>query len=388
MSTETSMTDEVKTVAEKISSWAQILMTELCSIKSHTKENLQNMKACTDLLYTFVMNWDNLTSITSVNTAISTSAVATSPSSQESVNCTNSFTLKQLIAAMSVNWHSKQCLLDSLRFEEKRVEFRPWLQQIVAKLNVNMSNNNASVQFWYLHSWLEGLALSQVTPWIVACIKPNKVLNHMIIEELINQLQHTYNDSELKKKATHTLKTLKQMRKPFAKHLTTFKQMLLKAKGLKWDDAVKKTFLSNSLDMTLTWALVVTSISVSYDEYIILLQQVSHNLDSIQKAVTQECHMTTIIIMQQSHTDNMNWELIEHIIVTVTETEERHKAQWVSEKKVAKCHTKWLCMHCKDNGHFIKNCKLLPAVWSCIINVAAAETVKKTTEEEKNSKKE
>ncbi len=164
MSAETSMTDKVKTVAEKISSWVQILITELHSMKSHTKENMQNMKACINLLYIFVMNWDNFTLTTSVDTVISTSAVATSSSSQESVNCTSSFTLKQLIAAMSVNWHSKQRLSDSLRFEEKRVKFRSWLQQIVAKLNVNMSDNNVSVQFWYLHSWLKGLALSQVTP--------------------------------------------------------------------------------------------------------------------------------------------------------------------------------------------------------------------------------
>jgi len=78
MSAETSMTDEMKTVAEKISSWTQILMTKLHSIKSHTEENMQNMKACTDLLYTFVTDWDNLTSATSVNTAILTSAVTTS----------------------------------------------------------------------------------------------------------------------------------------------------------------------------------------------------------------------------------------------------------------------------------------------------------------------
>jgi len=45
-------------------------------------------------------------------------------------------------------------------------------------------------------------------------------------------------------------------------------------------------------------------------------------------------------------------------------------------------------MHCRNNDHFIKNCKFLSAVQSCIINVAAAETVKKTTEEEKNSEKE
>jgi len=55
----------------------------------------------------------------------------------------------------------------------------------------------------------------------------------MIIEKLINQLQHTYNDSELKKKVTHTLKALKQIEKSFAKHLTTFEQTLLKAKDLK-----------------------------------------------------------------------------------------------------------------------------------------------------------
>jgi len=67
----------------------------------------------------------------------------------------------------------------------------------------------------------------------VAHIKSNDILDHTTIEELINQLQHMYNDSELKKRVTHTLKALKQKEKPFAKHLTTFEQTLLKAEGLK-----------------------------------------------------------------------------------------------------------------------------------------------------------
>jgi len=45
----------------------------------------------------------------------------------------------------------------------------------------------------------------------------------MIIEKLINQLQHMYNDSELKERATYILKALKQKEKSFAKHLTIFK---------------------------------------------------------------------------------------------------------------------------------------------------------------------
>jgi len=55
----------------------------------------------------------------------------------------------------------------------------------------------------------------------------------MIIEKLINQLQHVYNDSELRERATCILKALKQKEKPFARHLTTFEQTLLKAEGLK-----------------------------------------------------------------------------------------------------------------------------------------------------------
>ncbi len=67
----------------------------------------------------------------------------------------------------------------------------------------------------------------------MAYIKLNEVLNHTIIEKLINQLQHVYNDSESKKKATCTLRALKQKKKPFIRHLTIFKQTLLKAEGLK-----------------------------------------------------------------------------------------------------------------------------------------------------------
>ncbi len=114
----------------------------------------------------------------------------------------------------------------------------------------------------------------------------------------------------------------------------------------------------------LMWALIATSISVLYNEYIILLQQVSYNLKSIQKAVTQECHMMITIITQQFYTDFMNWESTEHVSITATKTEKKCKAQWVSEKKVTECHTKQLCMQCEESEHFVKECKLLSTVQS------------------------
>jgi len=67
----------------------------------------------------------------------------------------------------------------------------------------------------------------------VTHIESNEALNHTIIEELINQLQHVYNDSKLREKATHILKALKQKEKSFTKHLITFKCTLLKVKDLK-----------------------------------------------------------------------------------------------------------------------------------------------------------
>jgi len=67
----------------------------------------------------------------------------------------------------------------------------------------------------------------------VVCIKSNEASNHTIIEELINQLQNVYNNSESRERATCILKALKQKEKSFVRHLTTFEQTLLKAKGLK-----------------------------------------------------------------------------------------------------------------------------------------------------------
>jgi hypothetical protein len=166
-----------------------------------------------------------LTSATSVDTAISTSAVATSPFlKNQSIVWTvspKSSSLQQWV------WISTQNDVFLIHSDlKKRVKFRPWLQQIVAKLNVNMSDNNVSVQFWYLHSWLEEVGFKS-GHLNLACIKSNKVLNHTIIRSWSISFSMWFRI----KRATCTLKALKQKEKPFTRHLTTFEQTLLKAKA-------------------------------------------------------------------------------------------------------------------------------------------------------------
>jgi hypothetical protein len=104
-------------------------------------------------------------------------------------------------------------------------------------------------------------------------------------------------------------------------------------------------------------ALIVISISVLYDEYIILLQWVSHNLNSIQRLllkVLYDNYYHHNSLTQTTWTENSLSTSLSQL-----QKLKRDRAQWVSEKKVTKCHMKWLCMHCRDNDHFIKNCKLL-----------------------------
>jgi hypothetical protein len=114
------MTDEVKIVAEKILSWVQILITELHSMKSHMKRTCRTWRLV-QIFFTSLW-WIETTHINYI-----------SRYSYFNISCCNiiffsrisqlykCLTLKQLIAAMSVNQHSKWCLSDSLRFEEKRV---------------------------------------------------------------------------------------------------------------------------------------------------------------------------------------------------------------------------------------------------------------------------
>jgi hypothetical protein len=133
--------------AEEMPPWAQLLMQEMHNIRNRT-----------DHLYTIAADQTIPTPATSAGTSAPTPTPAQAPADR-----TGSSTMEQFLAAMRATQSRKPKLPNAPMFGGKRSDFRPWLQQISAKMNVDLSDESASVQFWYIHSRLEGLALNQVT---------------------------------------------------------------------------------------------------------------------------------------------------------------------------------------------------------------------------------
>lgn len=168
--------------------------------------------------------------------------------------------------------------------------------------------------------------LSEITLWIMTWVKNHEILIYIIINKLINQLQHTYNDSELKKWVIHNFKAFKQKNKSFIKYLIIFKHILMKAEDLEWYDTVKKIYFDNNLNVTFIRVLITILISSLYNDYVVLLQWVNHNLKFIIKFNTSEqCTIITIII-QQLHSNSINWELTNYIYLIMTDIDEKHWA--------------------------------------------------------------
>jgi hypothetical protein len=147
---------------------------------------------------------------------------------------------------------------------------------------------------------------------------------------------------------------------------------------------LRKTFLSNSLNVMLCklW-LQHQSLCHTMSTLLTVSQsQFKLNSEDCYSRVLYNFIITNSLTWQ--HELRTHWA---HHCCSYRNWRKTQNTMSVREES-DKHHIKWLCMHCENNSHFIKNCKLLSAVWSHIINIVTAETVKKTTEEEKNSKKE
>ena len=250
----------------------------------------------------------------------------------------------------------KELLPKAPEFDGTKTDFRPWLSQMEAKLQVDLADDKEIVRFWYVHSRLRGRALQQVTSWVQA----TQQTGTLTVDGLFMQLRKAYDDSESAERAARKLGILRQGSKPFSTFLAEFDRTILDAGGLYWDEQVKKTFLSNGISTELQEALIATPIPGTYAGYCELLHSVSNNIENIKSRKKKDLSRTTYNPPAQEKKDEgMDWEPTPAINAASARSK---RAMWVTQKVMDARREKGCCYRCGEDGHVVRDCKFLPAV--------------------------
>ena len=266
----------------------------------------------------------------------------------------------------------KELLPKAPEFDGTKTEFRPWVSQIEAKLQVDLADDKEIVRFWYTHSRLRGRALQQITPWVQA----TQQTEALTVNGLLKQLRTTYDDHESAERAARKLGVLRQGTKPFSTFLAEFDRTILDAGGLHWDEQVKKTFLSNGISTELQEALIAIQVPGTYTAYCELLHSVSNNIENIKSRKRKDFSRTTYIPQAQEKKDEgMDWEPTPAISAASARTK---RAIWVTQKVIDARREKGCCYRCGEDGHIVRDCKFLPAVRPSV--QTAAQQQRKSSE--------
>lgn len=254
--------------------------------------------------------------------------------------------------------HQKAKLPELPEFNGKRSEFRPWLTQVRAKLAIDKATETELVRFWYVHSRLRGDALVQVSSWVTSV----EGTDAMVTDGLLGQLRAAYDDTESSERAARKLNQIRQGSRPFNTFIAEFDRTIIDAGGLTWLDQVKKTFLSNSLSDELQAAIVASPTPTTYKGYCSLLQSVSTNLEALwKKKQANKSYRTTVPEVETVPADDMDWSPTDPTTV-VTSAVRAQRAQWVPPEVLEKRKADRRCLRCGKEGHFVRDCPLLPAI--------------------------
>ena len=274
---------------------------------------------------------------------------------------------------------SKRHLPDPSEFHENKTDFLAWLSQMNTKLEIDKADNTEFVHFWYLHSQLRDHTLSQITSWV----KSIRTHTDVRVRDIIAQLCLVYEDSQLTERVTQRLNSLRQeKKKSFTDYSTRFDHTLLEAEGLLWTDQVKRIFLINRLSMELRRALVTTSLPALYEVCCSVLHSVSVSLKLLheQEQRFNNFCMRITASSEAQDANQMNWEPASAIQVMSTQIKQ---AVWVSERELKWWRETEYCFQCEQTSHWVKNCKLLPAVHSQAgVNTTLPVTEALSSEEE------
>lgn len=266
----------------------------------------------------------------------------------------------------------KEILPELATFSGTKSEFRPWLTQAHAKLDVDLKQLSESERFWYIHSRLREKAAGQVEAWITA-MKRDGIYS---VEALFGQLRLAYDNPESTEIAAQKLGAIRQGgRESFAMFLPGFHKTMLEAGSLHWDEQVKKIFLNMAISMDLQEALVATPIPATYTEYCSLLHAASKNLESLRARKKRDVVGLSTAnrapenfgekSTENSAAEDTDWSPTNvasssiKVLSAKTSSEkrrtqwvpEKRRAQWASQATIEERRGKEACFRCGGIGH-------------------------------------
>ena len=273
----------------------------------------------------------------------------------------------------------KKKLPDPNKFNGDRRQFRGFMLNVEAKLRTDGSLMGIEAEkVYYLFALLEGGAMDRMVPWM----KQFEDSSEFTTEAFLRHLSDGFQDTQLEEKARTHLANMRQGTLSFATFLVNFDNTLMEAGGSLWPDSNKKMFLDQALNVRMKSALIsVIDCPASYSEYCRTLASIANKIEAINPVRNERTHYRSGVFLSsqqpasnyrqyegrgeprgqqsvsvlspadKSPPDAMDW----------TKTS-RQRASWVSQDEVRARERARACKRCGKEGHFQRNCNLLPAI--------------------------
>jgi len=165
-------------------------------------------------------------------------------------------------------------LPDIPTFEGIRKEYKAWVAQLRAKLQIDMEDDLEYVRFWYCHSRLREKALLQVTPWVTSLGDKAGT-----VAELCSLLNAAYDTREEVDSGEQDMLLLQQKGRPFAVYLAEFERSLIAANEVLWPDRVKRLFFESGFSKELRTALIPVKKPENFGDYVDVVKRVALDLE-------------------------------------------------------------------------------------------------------------
>jgi len=157
------------------------------------------------------------------------------------------------------------------------------------------------------------------------------------------------------------LNSMVQGNEAFTTFLPKFEWTLAEAGGSDWADQVKINTLKWILSQELQTSLVyISDHPTAYHDFVRTLQTLASRLATLKpKAKATLTPKAKVTVTTAA--DEMDWEPSINKAQTPASNGEQKRAQWVTKEVLEGRKAANQCLHCGRGGHFISNCKLLPA---------------------------